>query len=324
MDTVRWGILGCGNVTEVKSGPGFQKAEGSALVSVMRRNGDLAADYASRHGVPKWSNRAEDIIEDPEVDAVYVATPPSSHCELALKVADAGKPCLVEKPMAMNHGECVRMVETFKGKNVPLYAAYYRRMLPRFLKARDLLQEGAIGTLSSVLIVQYGPLATGEKAKAWRYDPEIAGAGAFLDLASHGLDILDFLASLIKQVGGFTVNTGGAYRAEDVTVAGFEFESGALGTGVWNFNADHSDNMMTFTGSNGELKCPVYSDTDIILKRQGAGETFSAPNPPHVHQPLIQTIVDELHGKGTCPSTGESGARTSWVMDQCVKAYYGS
>ena len=324
METVRWGILGCGDVTEVKSGPGFQKAAHSALVAVMRRDAERAADYAQRHGVARSYSRAEDLISDPEVDAVYVATPPSSHCELALKVAEAGKPCLVEKPMAMTHRECLRMVEAFKVREIPLFVAYYRRALPRFLKVRELLQTGALGTLSSVHIVHYGPLAEKKKAKGWRYDPAISGGGAFMDLASHGLDILDFLVGPIRQVGGFSVNTGGAYRAEDVTAACFEFASGSVGTGVWNFNADHSEDRITLTGSDGEMRCPVFSDTDIVLQKDGKEDLLPIRNPPHVHQPLIQTVVDQFLGRGRCESTGESAARTAEVMDECLKTYYGS
>jgi predicted dehydrogenase len=323
METVRWGIIGCGDVTEVKSGPGFQKAEGSALVAVMRRDEKKAADYAQRHGVPRSYGRAEDLIADAEVDAVYVATPPSSHCELALKVAEAGKPCLVEKPMAMTHAECTRMVEAFKAKGAPLFVAYYRRGLPRFLKVRELLRERVLGTLSSVHIVQYGPLDTGEQALGWRYDPSIAGGGLFTDLGSHGLDLLDFLVGPIKAVGGFSVNTGGAYRAEDVTAACFEFEPGSVGTGVWNFNADHEEDRITFTGSEGELQCPVFSDTGITVKKEGKEEILEFRNPLHVHQPLVQTVVDQLLRKGVCESTGESGARTAWVMNECLKHYYG-
>lgn len=322
MDEVRWGIVGCGNVTEVKSGPGFQKVDGSSLVAVMRRDGEAAADYARRHGVGKHYDRADDLIADPDVNAVYVATPPSSHCELALKAAEAGKPCLVEKPMALNHAECQLMVEAFSSRRLPLYVAYYRRALPRFLKAKELLQSGAIGDLTSVHIVQYTRLDSGEKAQGWRYVPKLSAGGLFFDLGSHGLDILDFLVSPIRSVGGFSVNTGGTYNAEDVTAAAFAFEAGCLGTGVWNFNSDHNEDRITFTGSDGELQSPVFGDTELVLKRNGQTETLPFKNPPHVHQPLIQTIVDELLGKGTCASTGESGARTAWVQEECVKAYY--
>jgi 1,5-anhydro-D-fructose reductase (1,5-anhydro-D-mannitol-forming) len=323
MKTIRWGIIGCGNVCESKSGPGFYKADHSELVIVMRRDADLAADFAKRHHVPFSTHNADEVIHHPDVDAVYIATPPSTHCEYALRVAEAGKPCYVEKPMAINHKECRLMIDAFKKANRPLFVAYYRRGMPRFLKVRELLQDGAIGQLTSVHIVHYGKLSTGEKAKNWRFDPAVGGAGEFLDLASHGFDILDFIVGPIRRVEGFARNTGKAYTAEDVTGACFEFESGVVGTGMWNFNADHGDNRMTFTGNLGELQTPVFSDTDIILKRKGGEETFSAPNPEHVQQPLIQDIVNALNGLGQAASTGESGARTSWVMDQCLKTYYG-
>ena len=322
MDTVRWGIIGCGDVTEVKSGPGFQKTAGSALVAVMRRDRAKAEDYARRHGVLRVHDTAADLIGDPEVDAVYIATTPSSHCELALQVAGAGKPCLVEKPMALTYADCVRMIEAFRQADQPLWVAYYRRALPRFLKARELLQAGAIGRVTSVHVDVREPLATAERAAGWRFDPTIAGAGLFLDLASHCVDLLDFFLGPITAVKGFAINTGGAYHAEDVTTAAFDFGSQAVGTGAWNFNANESVDRLIFTGSRGELTSPVFTDGDVVVVDNDARAVYPFRNPPHVHQPLIHTIVDELRGLGRCESTGESGARASWVLEQCLRGYY--
>jgi predicted dehydrogenase len=322
MEIIRWGIIGCGNVTEVKSGPGFQKAARSQLTAVVRRDRVKAEDYARRHGIPRFYSNAGELIHDPEVDAVYVATPPSTHLPLALQVAETGKPCLVEKPMALNHQECLHMVEAFRLKGAPLFVAYYRRALPRFLKVRDLLGVGAIGRLTSVHIVHYEPLTVGATTAGWRFDASIAGAGLFADLACHGLDLLDFLISPVRRAAGFAVNTGSAYRPEDVTAACFEFETGVVGTGIWNFNGDHAEDEITFTGSQGVLRTPVFTDGDIVVIKHHREERFPLRNPPHVHQPLIQTIVDELLGRGTCESTGVSGARTSWVMDRCLQTYY--
>ena len=321
-DVIRWGILGCGDVTEIKSGPGFQKAAGSALVAVMRRDLRKAQDYAARHGVPRAYSRADDLIADPDVDAVYVATPPDSHCELALKVADAGKPCLVEKPMALDHAECVRMNGAFARAGRPLWIAYYRRALPRFLLVRELLQQNAIGPLSSVRVEVRERLAPPERTAGWRFDPRAAGGGLFFDLGSHSLDLVDFLAAPIAQVWGGAANTAGAYRAEDVTVAAFLLTTSIPGTGEWNFNADRPHEALTFTGPDGTLTTPIFADADVVLSRGGREERYPIRNPPHVHQPLIQTIVDELLGRGRCESTGESGARTARVMDQCVAGYY--
>lgn len=317
-DAIRWGMIGCGDVTEIKSGPAFQKADGSSLAAVMRRDRSKAEDFARRHGVARVHADARALVEDADVDAVYIATPPASHEALALLAAGAGKPCLVEKPMATTHDACVRLNDAFRARGVSLFVAYYRRALPRFLKVRELLSGGAVGRLTSVHVQIHEPLATGDAARNWRFDPAIAGAGLFLDLASHCVDLLDFLVGRIARVAGFAINTGGAYPAEDVTAAAFEFESHVVGTGVWNFNAASASDLIVFTGTTGELRVPVFTDGDVVLLTAAGEQVFTFRNPPHVHQPLIQTIVDELRGRGKCESTGESGARASWVLDQCL------
>jgi predicted dehydrogenase len=318
MDRVRWGIIGCGDVTEVKSGPGFQKADGSTLTAVMRRDRAKAEDYARRHGVPRAYADAQALIDDPAVDAVYIATPPDSHEPLALRVAAAGKPCLVEKPMARTHAECERINQAFAAAGVPLWVAYYRRALPRFLMLRDLVQSGVAGRVTSVHVQVTDRLASGDAATAWRFDPAQAGAGLFLDLASHCFDLLDFLFGPITEACGFAINTGGTYAAEDVTGAAFRCGEGVTGTGIWNFNAETKTDLLTITGSAGTIASPVFADTDLVVSQAGAQRAVPVRNPPHVHQPLIQAIVDELRGRGRSPSTGESGARASWVMDRCL------
>jgi predicted dehydrogenase len=322
MTLIRWGIIGCGDVTEVKSGPGFQKANGSALVAVMRRDRAKADDYARRHGVARVHDTADELIADAEVDAVYVATPPSSHHDLALRVAAAGKPCLVEKPMAMNHRECVEMIDAFREAGQPLWVAYYRRAQPRFLFIRDFLRQGGLGQVTSVHAEIRNVLSDGYVARSWHFDPAIAGAGLIYDVGSHALDLLDFFFGPIAGVGAFAVNTGGAYRAEDVTMAALKFGSGLTGTGIFNFHAFEKIDRLVFVGSTAELSTPIFGDEDVIVRRADATERFPFERLPHVHQPLIQTIVDELHGRSACESTGISGARTSWVLDRCVETFY--
>jgi 1,5-anhydro-D-fructose reductase (1,5-anhydro-D-mannitol-forming) len=317
--TVRWGIVGCGDVTETKSGPGFQRASGSALTAVMRRDRAKAQDYARRHGVARAYDRAADLIADPGVDAVYVATPPSSHLEIARQVAAAGKPCLVEKPMAMSYAECVQMVEAFTAARVPLWVAYYRRALPRFVEVRARLDAGAIGTVTAIHVHVIDVLARGDVLSNWRFDPAVAGAGLFFDLASHCFDLLDFLLGPIVEAHGCAINSAGVYGAEDVTSTAFAFERGIAGTGIFNFNADRKSDAIVITGTNGTITTPVFADTDVVIETTGPREVLPIRNPPHVHQPLIQTIVDELHGRGRCPSTAASGARASWVMDRCLR-----
>src|SRR5512134_3191204 len=247
METIRWGIIGCGDVTEVKSGPGFQKARHSQLVAVMRRNPALAQDYARRHSVPKWYADAQALIDDPEVDAVYIATPPSSHPEYTLAVARAGKPVYVEKPMALNAVECQEMVAACRAAGTPLFVAYYRRALPRFLKAKELVTGGAIGELRFVEVLLSQTLTTHPPDQLpWRLRPEIAGGGLFVDLASHTLDFLDFVLGPVNRARGFARNQAGAYPAEDIVSAAFEFENGVQAMGTWCFSSFESADRIAF------------------------------------------------------------------------------
>jgi predicted dehydrogenase len=322
MKTIRWGIIGCGDVTEIKSGPGFQKARNSELVAVMRRQGDLARDYAERHGVRRWYDSAADLINDPEVGAVYIATPPSSHKEYSLMTAAAGKPVYVEKPMALNVAECGQMIKACATGGVPLFVAYYRRALPRFLKIKELIDSGAIGDVRFVNITFYqaiNPNDADPGKQGWRVDPVIAGGGLFVDLASHMLDFLDYVLGPIAEVRGLAANQAGKYKAEDIVSGAFRFASGVQGVGTWCFSAFENRDATEIVGASGKITYSTFNAQPITLvTREGAVE-FSLDYPQHIEQPLIQTVVDELNGVGKCPSTGVTGARTSWVMDQMLK-----
>lgn len=319
-DVVRWGIIGCGDVTEVKSGPGFQAAEGSELVAVMRRHGDLAEDYARRHGVPRWYDDSDALIQDGEVDAVYVATPPSSHRAYTLAAAEAGKPVYVEKPMAMNHRECMEMVEACEAANVPLFVAYYRRTLPRFLKIKSLLDSDAVGSVRLINVTYHEkPRAEDlEGVPHWRVDPRIAGGGYFCDLASHMLDFLQYCFGEIETACGHASNQMHLYEAEDMVSGAFTFRDGIQGTGLWNFNAHADLDRTEIVGSRGRITYSTFDEEPILLENDAGVRPFRIQNPPHVQQPLIQTVVDHLLGRGVCPSTGRTAARTNWVMDQML------
>jgi 1,5-anhydro-D-fructose reductase (1,5-anhydro-D-mannitol-forming) len=325
MTTIRWGMIGCGDVAEVKSGPGFYKARDSRLVAVMRRNGALAADYARRHGVARWHADAEAIIAAPDIDAVYIATLTDSHCDYTLRCAAAGKHVYVEKPMAMNPAECRQMIAACAEAGVRLWVGYYRRALPRFLKIRDLVAEGAIGDVRLVRSQQFARLpatsAFASGAVPWRVDAALSGGGFFFEAACHTFDFLDFLFGPIEDVHGIAGNKAGAWEPEDTVVASYCFASGIFGCGAWCYAADHDFEMNEIVGSRGSLFFSTSEPVPIRLVRAGVTSEVAAGDPPHVHQPLIQTIVDELNGSGVCPSTGESGARTAAAMDRLLAGF---
>ncbi|MDA3811117.1 MAG: Gfo/Idh/MocA family oxidoreductase [Spirochaetaceae bacterium] len=324
---IRWGILGCGDVTEIKSGPGFSKAEGSSITACMRRDGKKAEDYAKRHNIPHWYDNADELINDPDVDAVYIATPPAYHKEYTLKSAAAGKPVYVEKPMAMNAGEVEEMIAACRNFDIPLFVAFYRRRLPVFVKIKELVTSGAIGTVRSMSVVLKKSVSEDFKDREnlpWRVIPSISGGGIFVDMGSHQLDILDWILGPIAEVRGFAVNRADLYKVEDGIVAALHFESGVIGTGLWDFTVSPvaEEDHVEITGDKGRLIFSTFDNQHILLESETGRKEWDLPHPPHVEQPLIQSIVDELHGKDVCPSTGETALRTTRIMDTLLKDYY--
>jgi len=321
MDQVNWGIIGCGNVTEKKSGPAFNKIAGSKLVAVMRRDAAKAEEYALRHVVPKFYTDATLLINDPEINAVYIATPPDSHARYAIEVMKAGKAAYVEKPMARNVAECEEMIRVSNETGQPLFVAYYRRRLPCFLKIKELVDNRVIGNIKTIHVQlhhQLRPEDTMPGNLPWRVKPEISGGGYFHDLASHQIDYLEFLLGPVKEAKGISLNQAGLYPADDMVAAAFVFESGVTGTGSWCFTVP--DNLRADTavlaGSDGKITFSFFDNQDIIVeKSDGSQKKFTVPHPENIQQPLIQTIVDQLLGKGSCPSTGLTGMRASKIMD---------
>lgn len=321
MQEIRWGIIGCGDVTEVKSGPGFQKAAGSRLVAVMRRDAALAEDYARRHGVPRWYADAQALIDDPEVDAVYVATPPAAHLPMALLCAAAGKPCYVEKPMALSHAEARTMTESFAERGVPLFVAYYRRAMPRFRKIQSLIAEGAIGAVRCVTVQLHQPMPAEDldpARRTWRVDPKIAGGGRFVDMGAHQLDFLDALFGPVTEVCGLASSQAGLPAVEDTVSASFRFDNGVVGSGSWCFAAADRLDRCEIVGSAGRIVFSTFDDSPVRLITPGGEDAFALPNPAHVQQPLIQNVVDTLLGRATALSTGASAMRTDWVIDRIL------
>ncbi|MEM6986927.1 MAG: Gfo/Idh/MocA family oxidoreductase [Pseudomonadota bacterium] len=311
-----WGILGCGDVTEVKSGPAYQRVDGISLGAVMRRDADKAADYARRHGVPKSYADADALIGDPAIDAVYIATPPASHCELALRVAAAGKPCCVEKPMANSVAECDAMNAAFAKAGVPLIVAYYRRSLPRFQRVAEWLNAGRIGEVRHLRWDFCRPATDADLRGelGWRTDPAVSPGGYFDDLASHGLDLFDFLLGPLVDVAGRASNQQGLYATPDAVIASWRHESGATGSGHWHFGADRGEDRVTVIGSRGRIHFSVFAPADIALLTATDSEQLVLEDPATVQLPHVENIRRALAGEGEHPSTGESATRTARVM----------
>ncbi|MBR3896559.1 MAG: Gfo/Idh/MocA family oxidoreductase [Bacteroidaceae bacterium] len=323
MNTIQWGFIGCGEATEKKSGPAFEQVQDSTVVAVMSRDAEKAKSYAQRHGIKKWYTDAQELVDDPQVNAVYIATPPSSHATFAIMAMRAGKPAYIEKPMAASYEDCARINRISEQTGIPCFVAYYRRYLPYFQKVKELIQNGAVGNVINVQIHFAQPpraLDYNSKNLPWRVLPVISGGGYFYDLAPHQLDLLQDMFGVILHAKGYTSNRGGLYKVEDTLSACFQFESGLPGSGSWCFVAHESatEDRIEIIGDQGVLSFSVFTFDPITLHTERGREEFNIPNPQYVQQPLIQSVVDHLLKREVCTCDNISATPTNWVMDKIL------
>jgi predicted dehydrogenase len=242
---------------------------------------------------------------------------PDSHHDMAMRGgAQAG---LREKPMAMHAGECESMIEACRA--AACCSRVYRRAMPKFTRIKALVDEGTIGDVRAVTTVLYQSYAPPAGTVPWRVDPRKAGGGLFVDLAPHTLDFLDYVLGPITDVAGAAGNQAGRYRAEDIVSMRFAFGSGVQGVGLWAFSLGTSLDRTELLGSHGRIAFSTFGDDPIVVETGDGTASIGIARPEHVQQPLIQTVVDDLRGRGHCPSTGESALRTTRVTDAALRSY---
>lgn len=327
---VRWGIVGVGDVCRLKSGPAFAKCTGSALEAVMRRNEKRAKEFGELLNC-KWTASADDLIHDPRVTAVYVASPPGTHLSIALKVCKAGKPCLLEKPMARSYQECYQIVDAFKAAGLPLYVAYYRRGHDRWMKARQVILDGLLGRVTSVdyRLWRGDHLQADSAAQlGWRVDAKASGGGIFMDMGCHVVDILQFLLGSLSHVSGDAVRCAGQPQGSVETGVAMTFRtaSGAVGTANFNFASGKQADRLTIVGTRGVLSMSVFgSDPPVLETAEGKRVTYPVRVPEHAHQPMIQRLVNRLRGCAIPEgwiTTGEQAMRTASIIDAVLRKFY--
>lgn len=323
MKTIKWGFIGCGDVTKQKSGPAFQKIENSEVIAVMSRDLEKAKTYAKERGIKKWYDDAQELVDDPDINAVYIATPPSSHATYAIMAMKAGKDVYIEKPMAVTYEECTRINRIAQEMGRKCFVAYYRRYMPYFQKVKELALDGSIGNVINVQIRFAQPprkLDYNRDNLPWRVQSDIAGGGYFYDLAPHQIDLLQDMFGYILEASGYRSNRGGLYEVEDTLSGCFQFDNGLVGSGSWCFVAHESamEDRIEIIGDKGMICFSVFTYEPIALHTEKGRGEIVIENPEHVQQPLIQAVVDDLLGKSTCACDAESATTTNWVMDKIL------
>jgi predicted dehydrogenase len=318
METVKWGIIGCGDVAEVKSGPAFQNVTGSELIGVMRRNAEKAKDFAERHGVPIHTNNAEDLLQHTDINAIYVATPPSTHLAYAKAALAAGKDVYLEKPMALTSQEAGEIVAAVKNSDTKLSVAHYRRKLPAFIKVKALLDESAIGSVLFADIQILQPRNSDIVANSeenWRLNPTVSGGGYFYDLAPHQIDLMYHYFGAFEKIDGYA--TAQKNKVEDTVNGIIQFESGVQFRGVWNFTAadNYKKEECIIYGTLGSIRFSFYGDTVILNDRKGE-TVFEFKNPKHIQQPMIAAVVSYFLGNTENPCPAEDGITVMQAMEK--------
>ena len=324
MKQINWGFIGCGEVTEKKSGPAFNEVEGSQVVAVMSRSENKARSYAERHHIRKWYTDAQELIDDPDVNAIYIATPPSSHATFAIMAMRAGKPVYIEKPLAASYNDCIRINRISEQTGVPCFVAYYRRYLPYFQKVKEIIENGTIGKVINVQIRFSVPPRDldykNEKELPWRLQPDIAGGGYFYDLAPHQIDLLQNIFGVITRAHGYPANRAHLYKAEDTVSACFFFENGVTGSGSWCFVGHESakEDCIDVIGDKGSLSFSVFTYEPIVLITSEGKQSITVPNPSYVQLPMIKHVIEHLQGIGHCDCTSISATPVNWVLDRVL------
>lgn len=321
--TVNWGIIGCGDVCEVKSGPAFNKVNNSRLVAVMRRDLAKAKDYASRHKVPKFYNDAAELISDKEVNAIYIATPPSSHEAYTEQALKTGKPVYVEKPVTLNAASCERMIEMSKKYGNKVSVAHYRRGLPLFKKAKSLVLEGAIGNVRLIKLSVLQPASSKiitQTEDNWRVKPELSGGGLFHDLSPHQLDIMYWIFGEPKNVHGLSANQAKQYEAPDLTTLTAVYNNNVFLHGAWAFNVAESatDDTCEIIGDKGKLRFSFFKRSTLEVITDSRNANLEMDYPVNIQEPMIESVTKFFKGEGPNPCSLEEALVIMQMIDKTV------
>lgn len=323
MEQIKWGLIGCGNVVENKSGPAFNTTENSSIFAIMRRDIIKAKESAKKLGAKKWYDNMDDLMADDEINAVYIATPPGLHLEQAIKCCKAKKPTYIEKPFARNYEEAIQITKMFEEAGVPLYIAHYRRALPKFIKIKEILQSGKIGRICEADFRLNRKYNYEEIHNTWLYNTELSGGGKFYDIAPHSIDIMVYLLGNFTQINGIATNNNKEYDVEDVVIMSFKTDMGVIGTANFNSLAlDKKDHMIIY-GTKGKVEFSMHGNDTVIITTVNGEEKIEIDNPKIIQESMVENVVKSLlTGKHLNTCLAKEALETYRIMDIVLEKYY--
>lgn len=314
MKQITWGMIGCGDVTEIKNGPGLYLAKNSCLKGITNRTISKADDWVKRHNHGIVYQSVDDLLADEEIDIVYIAVTPDKHMEFALACAKAGKHCLIEKPLAMDYKQGIEIKKAFDEVGKKAFVAFYRRSLNKFQKVKQLMDSGRIGKVEAINVVRYVPaLADREQ---WRMKESISGGNIFTETDIHTLDFIDYIMGEVIEFHYSKSISNNDNTSFDSLSLDLKFKNGCIGAGQWLYNCKHSLDRFEIIGREGIIQFQVFHNSSPILVIDSQGsESIFIEDSSHVGLNMQQLIVDELNGCGNFPGTIDAALRSLYIVD---------
>ena len=319
MAKLRWGVLGCGDVVRKRVAQAIQEQPNSELLAACRRDADGVKEFAQRFQVPRVYTHDLDLLSDPDIDIVYIATPVHLHLPQTLAAAAARKHVLVEKPMAMTTAECDQMVQACHQQKVKLGVAYYRRFYPMVRRMEKLLAKGETGQAPSVSPVTCTPfpMQPGEEGY-WRVLPESGGGGALMDIGSHRLNLFLHMFGPVTQVKALCTTVAAQYQAEDTALLSLKFASGMVGSLQCYFGTTVDPDEFTVLGTYGRLAAQPLNGDRLFVQSGDTSRWELCPPDSNLCAPLIEDMVQAVL-KDKLPTVTGNEAR--WTNAVIEKAY---
>jgi predicted dehydrogenase len=314
--SIRWGLLGAGDIVRRRVADALRDGRGCELAAVSRARADLVEPFVREIGARRGHRDWRDLVADSGVDAVYVATPVHLHAVHTIAAAESGKHVLCEKPMAMNAAECDRMIAAARANGVRLGVAYYRRFYPVVQRVAAFVGGGEIGAPVWAQMTAFEPFDPEPGApRAWLLDRAQSGGGPLADFGCHRLEVLLHLLGPARSVSGLTATVALRREVEDTAAALLHFERGACAVlAVTHAVADRQDTLDLF-GTRGSIRIASLNSGEIVVRVGGEERRESHPPAANVHLPLVEDFADAVR-EGRDPIVdGEVGRAVAVIQD---------
>jgi 1,5-anhydro-D-fructose reductase (1,5-anhydro-D-mannitol-forming) len=309
-EELNWLVIGVGDITTRRVIPAIRAEPRSNLYGVVSRDPAKGKKFADR----VWTDLAE-ALRDPAVGAVYVATPVFLHAPQSIAALRAGKHVLCEKPVAMNYSEAAQMVSAAQEAGKTLGIAYYRRMYPKLQRARELLAQGAIGRPVLAEINCHDWFQAEDGRRSWLLNPKESGGGPLYDIASHRIDVLNFLFGRPVKVSAHLSNVVHASAVEDSATVMIDYENGVRGVVDVRWHSRTPRDEFRIIGVDGEMSLTPLSGPKLSYP----GGTEDLPAHSNLHYPCVENFVSAVLDGAHLWASGDSSIWTDWVTERALR-----